>query len=785
VNRLAATLTPEDRAGLVVFGAWPSLERRPAARLSVGTISAQVAPTGTDIGAAIALARDSLPGDGTGRIVLVTDGYDTAGDALREAELSTGRVRIDALAPPGAEERYLAVTRVSAPDIIRVDEPYVVAVDVRGLPGMRCEVRLQEHEGAPMGQTLVLARDGSATAIFARRDTAPGIRSFVATARTLANGRTDLVQNDAQGAGAVVAVVGLTRVLYVTDGPAMLSALLAANGFAVTTTRPGALPTRSNDIAQYDLVVLDDVSPRAVTSAATTALSVAVEQFGTGLLVLGSPDSLDMAAYGSGPLSRILPVDLRPRSGRRAPALGLAVVFDKSGSMADRVDGVSKIELARQSVARVLDVIPATDALGVIAFDSSPQVVAPLEAGHDAAALDTRLRGVEPSGSTAIAPAMRQAAAWLTGPAATAYTRRHVLLVSDGRTSDDDAAQLRASVAGTGIEVSVIALGADADRAMLEGLARSTGGRAYFPDDLRELPFLMAREAARVAGGTIVQEAFTLTAGAHPMLAGLDRSSLPRMGGYVVGVTRPTATAVLASHLQDPVLAAGTSGLGRTAVFTAALRSAWSSGFRAWNESPTLWVQAARWTSRRVDDQGLYITFARHGAFTRLVVDARDEEGRMLTALAGRALVRGPAGDTATQVLSQDAPGRYEATLASGAPGAYLVDVTLTESGSGREWRGLRGLHASADLERLTGGVNRQALEAIASVTGGRLLSAGDNPFLGPRPARYVGVWRWLTAAALAAFVGEILARRWRPGLGTATDAGRPRWPFTRNRYAA
>ena len=89
------------------------------------------------------------------------------------------------------------------------------------------------------------------------------------------------------------------------------------------------------------------------------------------------------------------------------------VAFDKSGSMDDRVDGVPRIEFARQAVRRVLAAVPASDAVGVIAFDSSPHVVAPLEAGHDTATLASSLAAVQPSGATAIAPAIELADTWL------------------------------------------------------------------------------------------------------------------------------------------------------------------------------------------------------------------------------------------------------------------------------------------------------------------------------------------------------------------------------------
>ncbi len=63
----------------------------------------------------------------------------------------------------------------------------------------------------------------------------------------------------------------------------------------------------------------------------------------------------------------------------------------------------------------------------------------------------------------------------------------------------------------------------------------------------------------------------------HPIVTGLETSGLPRLGGYVVSAAAPGAETVLASHLDDPVLATGRAGLGKVAVYTADLGSDWSA----------------------------------------------------------------------------------------------------------------------------------------------------------------------------------------------------------------
>jgi Mg-chelatase subunit ChlD len=511
------------------------------------------------------------------------------------------------------------------------------------------------------------------------------------------------------------------------------------------------------DLVAYDAVVLDDVPSGSLGAVGARALAAYVGQAGGGLLLLGGPQSLDAAGYPEGPLGSLLPVDLRPRGGRRGPAMGLVIVFDKSGSMADVADGVQKIEVARQAVKRVLDVVPATDSVGVIAFDSAPAVIAPLTASPDAAAIASRLRGLEPGGSTAIAPAMALAADWL-GRAA--VSRRYVLLMSDGRTPPADVDRLREAARTGGFELSVIAIGADADRGLLERLAQGTGGRAYFPDDLRELPILAAREAARAAGGGAVQEHFTLRAAAHPIAAGLDRGSMPDMGGYIVGVAKPGADAILMSHLDDPVLAGWRFGLGRAAVYTAGLNTPWSASLRAWSGFNPLWLQTVRWLSRRTTHGALQTTVVEREDGMHLVVDAVTPSGELLNLLAMRALVRDPAGREQDVTVHARAPGLYEARIEAAQPGPYLVSVSARSADGVAEVTALRGFYWSADRERRANGVDVAALTALSQPTGGRLLGPDDDPFTGPRPRAYREIWPALATVALLIFLMEIALRR-------------------------
>lgn len=748
VNTMAGRMSSGDRAGVVLFGLDAALERALTERLRLDEIASTISPAGTNIEAALRAARLALPRDGARRIVLVSDGRATAGDASREiARAVAERLPIDTVPADAAPaDRPLIVKSVGAPSDVRVGEPFVVSAEIAGPPGAQARLRLSRDGQAALEQDVEVAPEGTANVTFTDERAQAGVYAYRA-----------VLGDDETASGTMVTVAGSPQVLHVGTSAGPLVGLLTSSGFVVRQVAPGALPAVASELAHYDAIVLDDVPADRLTSTTSEAIANYVENIGGGLLLLGGPQSLEAAGYPQGPLGRLLPIDLRPRGGQRSPAMGLVVAFDKSGSMADLVSGVAKIELARQAVKKVLDAIRPTDPIGVIAFDAAPVVVSPLATAPDPQRLTEALRAITPGGSTAISPALTQAADWLRRAS---VTRRHVLLVSDGRTPPADAERLRAIVKDGGFELSVIAIGADADRRFLEELATGTGGRAYFPDDLRQLPVLAAREAARAAGGGIVEEPFTVRAAMHPITAGLDRAGLPTMAGYVVSAAKPGAEPVLVSHLDDPVLAAWRFGLGRVAVYTADLRSSWSGGVRRWTGFNPLWLQTARWLGRPATDRGLRASVVERSDGAHLVVDGDTSAGDPLEQATVRATVRGPDGNEQDITLASRGSGRYEAPLSTPAPGPYVASINARVVDGSGDVRILRGFYWSANRERRASGADMATLTQIAHATGGRLLGSTEDPFSGPRPRGFQEMWTLLAATALVLFLVDVALRR-------------------------
>ena len=162
------------------------------------------------------------------------------------------------------------------------------------------------------------------------------------------------------------------------------------------------------------------------------------------------------------------------------PPATLQVVLDRSGSMAgDRLEG------AQTALLALVDRLDPRDRLGVVAFDSSVQVVVPTGPLVDKAAAKRAIAAVEPGGSTDLS------AGYLRGlqevQRATGGGAATLLLISDGHANagvkdPDRLGQVAAQARTGGVTTSTLGFGLGYDERLLAALARGGSGDELFAE---------------------------------------------------------------------------------------------------------------------------------------------------------------------------------------------------------------------------------------------------------------------------------------------------------------
>lgn len=740
---------PDDLRGVVVFGreafAWSPVSRQ-------DPFDAPLEPRvgeGTNIGAAIRLARAMVPADATGRIVLISDGNQTAGDALAEARAARGVAPIDTVALRYRVEAETVVEAVDAPAIAPANSPVNVRVTIRATGPTRGTLTLLDNDEAvdvspgepgagvriemsPGRRVFVLqtpplrGRVHKFEAVFSPDliDPADPSAGFIGD-RVAANNRAAAF-TFSPSAGAVLLVDGVGGGNPRGPGSPLLSAL-ERGGLEVRIVSTEAMPTDLLGLEAFDLVILQNVARHALFEESHALLASYVTELGGGLLMVGGPESFGAGGWKGSALEPLLPVLLDLPEQLIKPSAAVVLVLDNSGSMNRMVMGsmLSQMQIANEGAALAVESMDKSDLVGVIVFNSSHRVLVPLAPNAQAEETAAKIRGIWADGGTNLGPALRDAGRMLDGVDAEV---RHVVVLSDGKSvAMETLPTISRSLHERGIMISTIAVGDRADTDTMATMAEVGGGRFYRVIDPTVLPRILVK-AVRVVRSPLVREAEfdPVILGTGSALTDGLPSGVPPLGGLVLTQARPDITVVyaMATPSGEPLLAHWNAGLGRVAAFTSDAHD-WASRWLDWPGYERLWTQTARVISRPPADRRQEFTMELVGDRLRLRLDATDETGRPLDMLAVPGAVYAPGGVRTDVRLGQTGPGRYETEIAAEDVGTYVAMLAPRQGGSAMA-PVVGGVTRSGGAEFARLESNDALMAAVAGASGGRTIEFED-----------------------------------------------------------
>ncbi|MGD9791783.1 MAG: VWA domain-containing protein [Phycisphaerales bacterium] len=724
---------------------------------------------GTDIEGALRLAASLVPRDAVGRLILITDGNQTAGDAARAADAiasnSTAQFPIDVVPVRYSIAHEVRVVSLDVPSASPADTIVTARVVLESAAPVTGVLRLTDNS-----QPLVLGNDAEGNPATARRlrlsagrhvetveirlpaDRVHRMRAEFTPEPDPSGAPVDtLAENNA--AEAVTTTPGVSSVLIVDgsragSGGGPLAQVLERRGLRVTSVTPESMPTDLLTLQGYDLVILDNCPADDFDQAAQRNLSTFVRELGGGLIMTGGKQAFISGGWRGSLLEPILPVRLDSPNKILEPMVATVLVTDSSGSMAWPVFGSnkSKQQLANEAAALAIRSIDPLDMVGLIAFNNQPEVVIPLAPNADPAANSDKAMRVHPDGGTNIPPALDLAASQL---GTTKAAVKHIIVLTDGRSQGRDfLPEQCARLSKKGIRVSTIAVGADADTEMMEQMASRGGGEYFFVSSASALPriFLKAIRVARApAYREEVFQPLLMPTGA-PATVGL--SALPPLNGLCLTEFRRDATVSndIVSEQGEPLLSTWAVELGRVAAFTSDTGTpsgdsshAWADTWLDWPGYETMWSQLARAIARPATSVSFTTTTTNEGGRTRIRLESIDDS--LLAPDAGPLTMKGSvyAGNSTMADLSFTpvGPGVFEATIptpnSSDGPAIIIARPTRMPNANSSNTDRASALSpvivgvsppASAELASLTS--NNTLLEQIANRSGGRVLDLND-----------------------------------------------------------
>ncbi len=634
----------------------------------------------TDSALAVGFGAGLVDATAVPRLLLLSDGLATHGDLEGAAMRLGGRaLPIFALPLPAPAAGDAAVAELSAPLEVRPRVPF--QVDVRVLSDRATGVHLRlEGDGAatvddPVRAIMLTA--GATTVSYQVRVAEPGTTIL----RAHVQAPSDRHPENDEGVLAIATDRDPHRVLCLegtSQAAASFARALAAQGISADVHPATAAAT--GDLGRYDLVVLADVPRAALSDGAIGALESFVRG-GGGLLVAGGTQSYGPGGYLGTRLAAILPLRLDVPDRQEEASLALALVIDRSGSMAGE-----KLDLTKQAARATADALPPSDQIAVVVFDSQAQPVVQLQRAANRQRIANDIGRIQASGGTNILAGLREAVEELLPARA---RKKHIILLSDGQSPYDEIPDLVDAASAARITISAIGVGDGADQTMLKMIAERGGGRFYQTRDPASIPRIFSRETSDLDDQLIVERPTAVRVAKRiAAFAGVDLGHAPPLGGYVV--TRPRADAELALTTADgaPLLARWQLGLGQVAAWTSDLGARWGAGWARWAPFDKLWAQLARATMRKGAAGHFAIHSGRHGDRVSLAIDAIGADDAFLSGLDGRVEITtvGPGGQAAparSLPLPETAPGRYETSFRPDLEaGALLFSATFRAHGA-------------------------------------------------------------------------------------------------------
>jgi uncharacterized membrane protein len=746
---------------------------------------------GTNLQAALQLAYGLYQPGYLKRAVLLSDGVQTDGDFLAEANRARDfGVRLFTVPYRRPVPPEVAVRGMRIPDKVRVGETFEIHADVYASRATTAHAKLYQGEalnGLEGVKDLTL-RAGPNDVVFRSVNRQAGQVTYLLELDQIAE---DTFKENNRYA-VTVDVPGRPSVLYVEGTPQHaqpLTGALTAQQLDVDMRPPSGFPGSLKELERFDFVILSDTPRDAISLEAQELIESYVRDLGGGFLFAGGESGYGLGGWYHTTMERMLPVRMDNERKKEMPSVAMSLVIDRSGSMTGL-----PLEMAKSAAKATVSILGADDVVEVIAFDSAPVRYVKMQPAKNRSRIASEIARIQAGGGTEIFPALDAAYQDMT---VTQARKKHVILLTDGRAPTGGIHDLVSAMISESITVTTVGLGGDVDEQLLKMIADVGGGRYHAVQDPSNLPRIFTKETEMIARAAAVEEWFQVKqVGDAAFLKSIDVRTAPYLHGYVsTKMKPPPAQELLTSQDSDePILARWHVGLGWALAWTSDVKSQWAVEWLRWPGWEKFWGQLVHEHMRQKHRRELDMKTEMIGADLHAAVDAFGADERFENNLTSKLYVLGPEPvkeqacttdqDCAASVYSecdkkarscrakalelrQTAPGRYEATLPLDKYGSFLLRAEHMHEGEDGQLRPVAVSygHVSNPYPREYASFEPDlaTMEKAAAATGGAVdppsVAAVFDP-AGEKVTFHEELWQRFIYGAIAVFLLDLLVRR-------------------------
>lgn len=722
--------------------------------------------SGSNLQAALQLAYGLFPPGYLKRVVLMSDGLETDGDVLAEAERAKQfGIRVSTIPYHRPLPAEVAIREMKLPPKVKVGDAFEIHADVYASRDTTAKAKLFQGEalnGLDGVRDLTL-KAGANDVVF---KSVVRVAGEVTYALELSDIPEDKFKENNRVA-TTIDVPGRPQVLFIDENPAQgtyLSTALSAQQLEVDLRSPTAFPTSLKELERYDFLVLSDTPADKFGPDAQNLVEAYLRDLGGGFLYAGGESGYALGGWQHTTMERILPVRMDGEKKKDTPSIALAIVIDKSGSMEGQ-----KIEMAKAAAKAAIDVLQPDDLVEVIAFDGSPTRFVKMTAARRKGRISGDIARIQASGGTEIFPALDAA---YQDMSVTQARKKHVILMTDGKDGRGGAGvrDVVTAMAAEGITVTSVGLGDDVDDGLMTMIKDVGGGRYHKVPDPASLPKIFTAETETVTRQAAQDDWFPVSvATPASCLSGVDIPGAPFLHGYVTTEMKPPpAQELLTSDRHEPILARWHVGLGWSLAWTSDIKNHWAVEWLRWPGFSQLFGQIVREHMRVKHRRELDLRTEIVGNEVHAYIDAFGPDERFENGLDSTLTVIGPMPSTDKHeiAMAQTAPGRYEASFLLDKYGSFLLraEHKRAEQDGKKNAVAVSYGHVSNPYpqEYARFEPNRELLARVAEATSGKVdppIAAVFDP-AGESITYHEDLWPKAIMAAMAVFLLDLFVRR-------------------------
>ena len=780
----ATLLTPEEIAG----GAWLAVDELPPPEGSDPQIRTphSALRNSTNLAAGLRLASSLLPGEGRRRVILVSDGWETQGNAAEEAQRLTQRgIPLNVVPLTALGESEVIVRSLNTPPYVRIGDSISSDLTVYSTVATSATLQISVDGQAPTLRPVDLKPGENRIPL----DQTAQTEGFHSIQVAIEAGADSSSENNSTSS--TVVVKPQPRVLVIEDRAgegASVAAALRSRQIDVDVQPSSFIPAQLKDLDRYESVVMADVAATSLSLDQQRTMQEFVRRNGRGLVAIGGQTSFALGGYLDSVLEEVLPVSSQPAPRPEQGDTALILVMDRSASMDEyrgQANVVAKFAMAKEAARLAVDTMRTGDTMGILTFDTENLWTVPprkINGESDKEEIKGIISNIELGGGTSIYPAVEEAAKAIRTIDASS---KHLVLLTDGREyHTPDYGALLSQIRADGVSLSAIAIGADSDFELLRRLAKLGEGRYYFTERPENIPKIVFKELdLALKQGSIEGAVQPHLSAPSPILRGFQPQNVPQLGGYDITTPKAESLIGLTSDQGHPLLAQWHYGLGRVVAFTSEAGPQWAEKWLAWDDFARFWSQTVRWSMaspiNRQLQPSIEVRRSEFGMGTdtselrtpnsalgtaRLVVESLNLDNSFADLEDVTAGVRAPSGAVTTTVMVQAAPGRYEADVPISEQGAYEVRFSRSDPNSATPIVETAGFSVPLSQEMVNAGTNDRLLQRL-SLEAPYLsldvpMAALDRTGLTPAQSNHEPLWAYFVSPALLLMLLSVAVRR-------------------------